>query len=277
MATNRKCSVTFTLPEFHKGRDITWTSYVDESTDENSRYDMIIGRDLLDELGMEFMFSQNLMAWDNATVPMRHPEWLTDDLIDEYEEEIYTMHDPDTTEAERIQEILDGKYTPADLNKVVEECAQLTTYEQEKLLHLLQKYEGAFDGSLGAGNTDPIDLELKDPENEKPYHAKPFPVPQSQEVKLKAEIQRLVDQNVLRKINRSEWAAPNFVIKKPNGSLRTIADFRELNKRIKRKPFPIPKIQDMLQKLEGFMHATSLDLNMGYYHCLLYTSPSPRD
>jgi hypothetical protein len=187
---------------------------------------MIIGRDLLDELGMDFLFSQNLMQWDNATVPMRHPEWLTDDLIDEYEEEIYSMHDPETTEAERIQEILDGKYTPADLEKVVEECAHLTKDEQGKLLQLLQKYESAFDGSLGAWDTDPIDLELKDPDNEQLYHAKPFPVPQSQEVKLKDEIQRLVDQGVLRKINRSEWAAPNFVIRKPDGSLRTIADFR---------------------------------------------------
>ena len=30
--------------------------------------------------------------------------------------------------------------------------------------------------------------------------------------------------------------------------------------------FPIPKIQDLLLKLEGFQHAMSLDLNMGYYH-----------
>ena len=30
--------------------------------------------------------------------------------------------------------------------------------------------------------------------------------------------------------------------------------------------FPIPKIQDLLLKLEGFQYATSLDFNMGYYH-----------
>jgi Reverse transcriptase (RNA-dependent DNA polymerase) len=42
-----------------------------------------------------------------------------------------------------------------------------------------------------------------------------------------------------------------------------------VNNRIKQKPFPIPKIQDMLLKLEGFQWATSLDLNMGYYHILL--------
>ena len=67
-------------------------------------------------------------------------------------------------------------------------------------------------------------------------------------------------------VNRSEWAAPTFIIPKKDGSVRFISDFRELNKRIKRKPYPIPKIQDLLLKLEGFQYATSLDLNMGYYH-----------
>jgi hypothetical protein len=35
---------------------------------------------------------------------------------------------------------------------------------------------------------------------------------------------------------------------------------------MQRKPFPIPKINDLLPKLEGFFLAISLDLNMGYYH-----------
>jgi hypothetical protein len=45
-----------------------------------------------------------------------------------------------------------------------------------------------------------------------------------------------------------------------------ISDFHELNKRIKQIPYPIPKIQDLLLKLEGFQYAMTLDLNMGYYH-----------
>jgi hypothetical protein len=48
-----------------------------------------------------------------------------------------------------------------------------------------------------------------------------------------------------------------------------ISDFHELNKRIKQKPCPIPKIQDLLMKLEGFQYAMTLDLNMGYYHIKL--------
>jgi hypothetical protein len=56
-----------------------------------------------------------------------------------------------------------------------------------------------------------IDLKLKDPDA-KPYHAKPYPVPQSQEAKLKAEIERLVPYGVLSKVNGSEWASPMFTV-----------------------------------------------------------------
>ena len=80
------------------------------------------------------------------------------------------------------------------------------------------------------------------------------------------EVKRLVQIGVLKKINRSEWAAPTFIIPKKDGTVRFISDFREVNKRIKRKPYPIPNIHDLLLKLEGFQYGTSLDLNMGYYH-----------
>ena len=60
-----------------------------------------------------------------------------------------------------------------------------------------------------------------------------------------------------------------FIISKKDATVRFISDFCELNKCIEHKPFPIPKIQDLLLKLEGFQHAMSLNLNMGYYHMKL--------
>ena len=54
-------------------------------------------------------------------------------------------------------------------------------------------------------------------------------------------------------------------IRKPNGTIRVVTDFRGVNKILKRMPWPLPKISTILQELEGFRWATSLDLNMGYY------------
>ena len=79
-------------------------------------------------------------------------------------------------------------------------------------------------------------------------------------------VDQLCKVGVLKKVNRLEWAAPTFIIPKKDNRVRFISDFRELNQRIRRKPYPIPKIQDLLLKLEGFQYTTSLDLNMEYYH-----------
>jgi hypothetical protein len=56
-----------------------------------------------------------------------------------------------------------------------------------------------------------------------------------------------------------------------NGTVRFIFDLRELNEQLKRKPYPIPKNAQMLQELEEFASATSLNLNMGYYTIKLDT------
>ena len=106
-------------------------------------------------------------------------------------------------------------------------------------------------------------FELK--EGMEPYHGKPFPVPQILMDTLKRELLRLVELGVLVCQPESEWGSPTFIMPKKNMTVRFISDFREVNKRLKRKPFPISKISDILQKLQGFQFATALDLNMGYY------------
>ena len=113
--TNKTCRVTFSMPQFHKDRDITWTVCVDESPQPNQRYDMIIGRDLLHELGLILDFNEGKMTWDNAWINMQNPSLFDEGSIKEFEEELFLMHDPDTTDAERIQQIVDAKYNAANL------------------------------------------------------------------------------------------------------------------------------------------------------------------
>jgi len=109
---------------------------------------------------------------------------------------------------------------------------------------LLRKYEALFDGQLGRWHGQEVKLELQ--KGAKSYHARAYNMPRCHIRTLKAEVERLVKIGVLKKVNRSEWAAPTFIIPKKDGSVRFISDFRELNKRILRKPHPIPNVQDML-------------------------------
>ena len=65
---------------------------------------------------------------------------------------------------------------------------------------------------------------------------------------------------------RLKRGLPTFIIPKPDQTVYLVSDFRKLNTLIKRKPFPIPNIQDTFKKLGGFTYATLFDLSMGYWH-----------
>ena len=254
MTTTKKAKVKFCLSEFDERKEITWNFHV---TNSHLRYDMIIGRDIMNKHGMCINFKEGMMYWNHTMAPLKSPDATV--------KEAHVLDSSHVEEAtDRIKQILDAKYEPANLDKVVEECSHLTKDERQKLRKLLEKYKELFDGTLGKWKNTQYNIELQP--NALPYHARAFPIPRIHEQSLRMEVDRLVKEGVLRKINRSEWAAPTFIIPKKDGTVRFISDFCELNKRIKRKPFPIPKIQEMLLKLEGFKYGTSLDLNMGYYH-----------
>ena len=70
----------------------------------------------------------------------------------------------------------------------------------------------------------------------------------------------------LKKIKHSEWVASTFRIPKKDKTDHFISDFRELKKRTERKPYLIPKIKDLLQKLVRFQYGTSLDFLMEYFN-----------
>jgi hypothetical protein len=86
------------------------------------------------------------------------------------------------------------------------------------------------------------------------------------EATTKTEMKRLIYIDVFNRSSDSEWAAPTFIQAKKTGDVRILIDFRKLNTQIRRKPFPLPKISDLLRKLSGFKYATAIDLSMGYYH-----------
>lgn len=138
-------------------------------------------------------------------------------------------------------------------------CKLLNKEQQSKLYNLLNKHKTLFDGTLGKWKHTQHQIKLV--EGAEPYHGKSYKIPQTYEATLKLEVDRLIKLQVLRKVNHSQWEAPCFIIPKKDGTVRFISDFREVNKRIKRYPYPIPNIQDLLMKSEGFRWATTTTIS----------------
>ena len=139
----------------------------------------------------------------------------------------------------------------------------LKRIKRKMLFKLLKQYETLFNGTLGRWNTFPVNIELR--RNSKPVNAKWYPVPRINKLTFKNELMRLVKIGVLERVQESEWGTPVFIIPKKEGTVHFLTNYRKVNGQIVCKPFPIPRIADTLQQLEGFTFATALDLNMGYY------------
>jgi hypothetical protein len=56
-----------------------------------------------------------------------------------------------------------------------------------------------------------------------------------------------------------------FIILKKTQDVRVVTDHRILNSQLVCRPFPIPRIKDILTEIQGFQYATAIDLSMGYY------------
>jgi hypothetical protein len=71
--TNKTGFVTFSLPEFNLKKQMcsSWAFHVDDRSESSSTYDMIIGRDLLGELGIIMNFNDPTVTWDTDTIPMK--------------------------------------------------------------------------------------------------------------------------------------------------------------------------------------------------------------
>ena len=96
-----------------------------------------------------------------------------------------------------------------------------------------------------------MEFELK--EGAEPIFSRPYPVPKVHEEILEKELEHLVLIGFLEVANGLELRSPSFAQPKlKSNQVLFLSDFRNINKQLKRKPYPVPKINDILLKLEGF-------------------------
>nr|GFB43685.1 putative reverse transcriptase domain-containing protein [Tanacetum cinerariifolium] len=81
---------------------------------------------------------------------------------------------------------------------------------------------------------------------------------------LKDQLQELLERGFIRP-SVSLWGAPVIFVKKKDGSMRLCIDYRELNKITIRNRYPLPRIDDLFDQLQGAMHFSKIDLRSGYH------------
>ena len=97
-----------------------------------------------------------------------------------------------------------------------------------------------------------------------PISLPPYRMAPAELKELKAQLQELVDGGFIRP-SISPWGAPVLFMKKKDGTWRLCVDYRQLNKVTIRNKYPLPRIDDLFDQLEGARVFSKIDLRSGYH------------
>ena len=89
------------------------------------------------------------------------------------------------------------------------------------------------------------------------------------------EVQRLKEAGVIKEIFFPRWLANTVVVKKKNGKWRVCVDFTDLNRAYPKDPFPVPKIDQLVDATYGHPRMSFLDAFQGYHQIAL--APEDRE
>ena len=92
---------------------------------------------------------------------------------------------------------------------------------------------------------------------------------------LKAQLEELLSKGFIRS-SISPWGAPVLFVKKKDGSLRLCIDYRQLNRVTIRNQYPLPRIDELFDQLQGLRLYSKIDLRSGYYKLRVQESDVPK-
>nr|GEU63806.1 transposon Ty3-G Gag-Pol polyprotein [Tanacetum cinerariifolium] len=97
-----------------------------------------------------------------------------------------------------------------------------------------------------------------------PVAKSPYRLAPSEMQELSEQLQELQDNGFIWP-SHSPWGAPVLFVKKNDGSFRMCIDYRELNKLTIKNRYPLPRIDDLFDQLQGARYFSKIDLRSGYY------------
>ena len=81
---------------------------------------------------------------------------------------------------------------------------------------------------------------------------------------LKDQLQELLDSGFIRP-STSPWGAPVLFVKNKDGSFRLCIDYRQLNKATVKNRYPLSRIDDLFDQLQGAKCFSKIDFWSGYH------------
>ncbi|KAL5496902.1 hypothetical protein EMCRGX_G013275 [Ephydatia muelleri] len=134
--------------------------------------------------------------------------------------------------------------------------------QQKRSLHALL---GDFEDTLQSkpGRTTMIEHSI-DTGSSQAIRLPPYRLPYAYRDIVTKELKEMLEDGVISRSN-SEWAASVVLITKKNGEIRFCVDYRRLNSISRTDSYPMPRVDELLDRLGSANYISTLDLSWGYW------------
>nr|GFB37912.1 putative reverse transcriptase domain-containing protein [Tanacetum cinerariifolium] len=113
------------------------------------------------------------------------------------------------------------------------------------------------------------------PKGDAPVARAPYRLAPSEMKELVDQLQELSDKGFIRP-SSSPWGAPVLFIKKKDGSFRMCINYHEQNKLTMKNRYPLPRIDDLFDQLQGSSVYSKIDLRSGYHQLRVCKEDIPK-
>ncbi|GJS05402.1 putative reverse transcriptase domain-containing protein [Tanacetum coccineum] len=129
----------------------------------------------------------------------------------------------------------------------------------------VQDFPEVFPGDLpGLPPTRQVEFQIDLVLGAAPVARAPYRLTPSEMEELSTQLQELSNKGFMRP-SSSPWGAPVLFVKKKDGSFRMCIDYHELNKLTVKNRYPLLRIDDLFDQLQGSSVYSKIDLRSGYH------------
>ena len=150
----------------------------------------------------------------------------------------------------------------------------LSADKQTKLAQLLDQNRDIFAMSSQELGRTSIVQHIIDMGDTQPIRQQPYRVGPETQKEIYLQVQEMLSKDIIQP-SVSPWASPVVLVKKKDGTYHFCIDFWKFNAVTCEDSYPLPRIDDTLDRLQGTRYFSTLDLMSGYWQCELH--PSARE
>ncbi|GFX02166.1 hypothetical protein TNCV_1750511 [Trichonephila clavipes] len=158
----------------------------------------------------------------------------------------------------------DKQCTKFDYHEILRESQlqlKLSPSQIDELKQVITKNKDVFSADPGTTHLMRMDIELI---SDKPIKTKPYRMSPRQINILREEIKRLLELGVIE-IGQSDYTSPLILVESPNKDPRPCVDYRRLNEITRAEFFPLPNMEEIVEKVRAAPYVTVMDLSKGYF------------